>query len=116
MRRRGARGVHGVRPTHPPTQPFIYRAQQLIRTALISSIFSTTHPSTHLPTHLHRIRERVEDELTAVREEGFELMGPDYDVIEKEEEKEEKKRKATLKDVSRVGGWVGGWVGWWVDG
>ena len=39
----------------------------------------------------------MEEELQAVREEGFELMGPDYDVLEKEDEKEEKRQRAVRK-------------------
>jgi len=46
----------------------------------------------------------VEEELQAVREEGFELMGPDYDVLEKEEEKEEKRQRAVRREGGREGG------------
>lgn len=46
------------------------------------------------------IRERVEEELEEARGEGFALMGPDYDVVEKEEEKAERRRRG----VSGSGG------------
>jgi len=46
----------------------------------------------------------VEEELQAVREEGFELMGSDYDVLEKEDEKEEKRLRAVRKEGGEEGG------------
>lgn len=44
-------------------------------------------PTHFIPIHTNSIRERVEEELEEARSEGFALMGPDYDVVEREEEK-----------------------------
>ena len=61
---------------------------------------------THLPTYLptYSIKERVEDELRDVREEGAELRGDGYDVVEEiTEAQERRKREAAAQKAKEVG-------------
>ena len=44
-------------------------------------------PINHPIQSQNSIRERVAEELSEAREEGFALMGPDVDVVEREEDK-----------------------------